>query len=137
MSEDMRDPTEAAMPGMGIGNSPILQSISQMLIQHGGLRGLTERFQLLGIGDIIRSWIIKKNPQPISHQQIFEIMGSEELKTLAKQMDISAETLAQQLSQTLPSVIDRLTPNYVIPKQPIGQAQVVNAVREVWEHALH
>jgi uncharacterized protein YidB (DUF937 family) len=81
----------------------------------GGLGGLLERFQQSGHGSVINSWIGSGQNQPVQPGQLGSILGPTIIKTLAQSSGLSEEELTKQLSQILPGVVDKLTPNGRIP----------------------
>jgi uncharacterized protein YidB (DUF937 family) len=74
-----------------------------------------QRFQSQGLGDIFQSWVGKGSNQPISPDQLQNALGSDQVKSLAEKAGIPAETLSQKLSEHLPQLIDKLTPNGEVP----------------------
>jgi uncharacterized protein YidB (DUF937 family) len=81
----------------------------------GGLGGLLERFQQSGHGNVINSWIGSGQNQPVQPGQLGTVLGPNIIKTLAQHSGLSEEELTKQLSQILPGVVDKLTPNGRIP----------------------
>lgn len=84
--------------------------------QGGGLSGLVQNFKDKGLGDIVSSWVGKGENLPISADQIREGLGSDTIRNLAAKVGISPDDLSTQLSQFLPGVIDKLTPDGTIPE---------------------
>jgi uncharacterized protein YidB (DUF937 family) len=81
----------------------------------GGLGGLLEKFQQGGQGNVINSWIGSGQNQPVQPGQLGTILGPNIIKTLAQSTGLSEEELTKQLSQILPGVVDKLTPNGRVP----------------------
>ena len=104
----------------GGGNSP-LSAITDMLGAHeGGLGGLVSAFEKGGLGEIAKSWVSTGGNLPISAEQIQSILGHGPLADLAQKMGIDPAQAATQLSQLLPQVIDKLTPNGQVPTGGLG-----------------
>jgi uncharacterized protein YidB (DUF937 family) len=80
-----------------------------------GLGGLLSRFQQNGQGDVINSWIGGGQNQPISPSQLGTALGPDIIKALAQRTGLSEEEIASHLSQLLPGVVDKLTPNGRLP----------------------
>ncbi len=123
----------SAQAGGGLGaivgalaqNPQILQAITSMLGNdgsHGGLGGLMEKFQQAGMGDVIGSWIGSGTNQPISGEQLSQVLGSDTLSELASKIGMNSGDAAGQLSQVLPGLIDRLTPHGQAPESGLGNA---------------
>ena len=81
----------------------------------GGLGGLLNKLQQGGLGDVVNSWVGSGQNQPVSPNQLGSALGPNIIKTLAQQSGISEEELTQQLSQALPGLVDKLTPNGRLP----------------------
>lgn len=81
----------------------------------GGLGGLMTRFQQGGLGDVMKSWVGSGQNQPISSDQLASVLGPEVMQTLAQKTGLSQQDLAAHLSQVLPRVVDKLTPNGRLP----------------------
>ena len=83
----------------------------------GGLGSLIEKFQKGGQGSTMDSWIGAGANQPISPGQLQTTLGGDTLSNLAAQAGISKDDLLAQLSQALPEIINKLTPNGRLPTQ--------------------
>ena len=81
----------------------------------GGLGGLLNQFQQKGLGDQIDSWIGPGQNKPVAPSQLGPALGSDVLKSLAQRSWMSEQELLAQLSQVLPAVVDKLTPNGRLP----------------------
>ena len=82
-----------------------------------GLNGLVQRFQQNGLGDKINSWIGTGTNQPIAPDQVHQALGSETVDELSRQTGVPHQDLLSQLSEALPALIDKLTPNGRLPNQ--------------------
>lgn len=86
----------------------------------GGLGDLMAKFQQGGMGDVMSSWIGSGQNMPISGDQLSNVLGSDMLGKIASQLGISHGEAAGQLSQVLPQVVDKLTPNGQVPEGGLG-----------------
>ena len=107
-----------AVTGMLGGTSnPLATSLLQMIQnQPGGLSGLLQGFHEKGLGGLAASWVGTGQNLPITADQIQHVLGSEQVKQLAAKAGISPETASATLSQLLPSLVDKLTPNGQVPQ---------------------
>ena len=80
-----------------------------------GLGGLLDRFRQSGQGKAADSWIGTGPNDPVSPGQLGNALGPNIIKTLAERSGLSEEELLKQLSQVLPGVVDKLTPNGRLP----------------------
>lgn len=104
----------------GSGQGDALQAIIAMLAQGngpggGGLGGLVQQFERGGLGDLIGSWVGTGQNLPISPTQLQDVLGSDLLSQFAQQLGLSQGQAADQLSQLLPQVVDKLTPGGQLP----------------------
>ena len=110
--------------GAGAGNAALINAVVGMLAsgsQQGGLGGLVQGFEKAGLGNVISSWISSGQNLPISADQLSNVLGgSGALSHLAEQTGLSHGDLAGQLSQLLPEVIDKLTPQGQAPQGGLG-----------------
>jgi uncharacterized protein YidB (DUF937 family) len=81
----------------------------------GGLGGLIDQFRQNGLEDAINSWIGTGPNQPVSAGQLHRALGQNTVENLSEQTGLSQDDLLAQLSQLLPGVVDKLTPNGRLP----------------------
>ena len=86
----------------------------------GGLGDLIGKFSRGGMGDVMSSWVGTGQNQPISGGQLTNVLGNDTISDLARQLGLSNEETAGQLSQVLPEVVDKLTPNGQAPAGGLG-----------------
>lgn len=111
------------LSGQG-GQNPLLQAITSLLGNNsnlGGLAGLVQAFQKNGLGEIVNSWVSTGQNMPVSPQQIEQGLGSDLLKQLASTAGLSPQDTSSQLSNLLPNLVDKLTPNGKIEAAPLEQ----------------
>ena len=85
----------------------------------GGISGFIESFKNNRLGDIVSSWISTGENMPISADQILQTLGPDRIQKIAQKIGMSDEDLSQHLSQLLPQIIDKLTPNGNVPSSSI------------------
>lgn len=103
------------MGGQG-GNGNLIGALVSVLgQQEGGLQGLMAKAQQLGLGDIVQSWIGKGANEPIAPAQVSELLGPDTVNQLASKVGTTAPEVTDQLSQLLPGLIDRISPNGQLP----------------------
>ena len=86
----------------------------------GGLGGLIGKFNKGGMGDVMSSWIGRGQNAAISGDQLSSVLGADTIDQFAAQAGVSHEEAADQLSQMLPEVVDRLTPDGNPPAGDFG-----------------
>jgi uncharacterized protein YidB (DUF937 family) len=102
------------------GAQPGLLDAVAGLLGNGGLEGLVAQFEQGGLGHVIGSWIGSGQNLPIAADQLHRVLGNETLAGLAQQLGLSHGDVAAQLSQLLPQVIDKLTPQGQVPQGGLG-----------------
>ena len=114
--------------GGGGGNAALLNAVVGMLAGGGqggaqgggGLASILGKAQQAGLGDVVTSWIGKGQNMPISPDQLNNVLGSDMVANLAKQLGMSHGDASSQISQMLPDVVDRLTPHGNVPQGGLG-----------------
>ncbi|MDR0219360.1 MAG: YidB family protein [Enterobacteriaceae bacterium] len=81
----------------------------------GGVSGLIEKFSQNGLSDTIHSWIGTETNTPINADQISSIFGASTIQKLAEKMGIDPSEASSLISQHLPALIDKVTPNGEVP----------------------
>jgi uncharacterized protein YidB (DUF937 family) len=111
----------------GGGNAALLNMVVGMLANNsggagggGGLADIVGKFQQAGMGDVVSSWIGTGQNAPISGDQLGNVLGSDMIANIAKQLGVSQGDAAGQLAQMLPQVVDKLTPNGEAPAGGLG-----------------
>jgi len=90
--------------------------INQMIQRNGGLQGLVNQFEQKGLGGIAQSWVSTGPNQPVSSDQLLQVLGSENVAQFAGKLNVSREDLLNKLAELLPEHVDKMTPGGVIPK---------------------
>jgi uncharacterized protein YidB (DUF937 family) len=93
----------------------------------GGLGGLINAFQRNGMGDQMQSWIGTGQNMPISPDQLQQVLGQGTIGQIAQQLGLSPQASASGLSELLPQLIDRLTPNGQAPQGDLGDIAEIMA----------
>lgn len=89
----------------------------------GGLGGLVETFKSKGLGDVMSSWISTGENKSISPDQIKQALGSDKIQQIAAKVGLSKDAASQHLSELLPQIIDKLTPDGKLPEAgKLGEA---------------
>ncbi len=113
---DLLNEAKSALGG-GEKQNQIVSAIMNLIGgQSGGLNGLVQQFTSKGMGDVISSWIGTGTNKSIHPNQISDILGSDTIKNLSSKLGIDTTALTGHLSNLLPQVVDKLTPNGKIPE---------------------
>jgi uncharacterized protein YidB (DUF937 family) len=113
--EDMAGKEVSSM--LANSSNPLASSVMQMInSQPGGLSGLVQQFHDKGLGGLVTSWVGTGQNLPISADQLQHVLGSEQVKELAAKAGISPDMVTSHLSQLLPGLIDKMTPDGQVPQ---------------------
>jgi uncharacterized protein YidB (DUF937 family) len=80
-----------------------------------GLGGLLDKLQQGGLSNATNSWVGSGQNQPVSSNQLSSALGPDIIKALAQRSGLSEEDVGKQLSEVLPGLVDKLTPNGRLP----------------------
>jgi uncharacterized protein YidB (DUF937 family) len=69
----------------------------------------------MGLQDKVQSWVGKGANLPVSGDQIKSVLGSDQVSSVATKLGISSDAAAAKIADVLPTIIDRLTPDGVVP----------------------
>ena len=107
--------SEAAGSGRAPGGGAE-STISGLLGQGGSaLPSLLEKFGGGGLGHVAQSWVGKGANLPVSGAQIKSVLGSDVVASVAAKLGLSPEAAADKIAQILPGVVDKLTPDGIVP----------------------
>ena len=84
------------------------------------LAGLVQKFEQAGLGQVVNSWVGTGANQPVSADQLGGVLGGDMVAGLARQLGLNPQDALGQLSQMLPQVVDKLTPQGQIPQGDLG-----------------
>jgi uncharacterized protein YidB (DUF937 family) len=87
----------------------------------GGLNDLLKQFQQNGHGDAVDSWVGTGPNKTIAPKDLGQALRSDQINALLAQTGMSREELLDSLSQYLPQVVDRLTPQGRLPTDQEAQ----------------
>lgn len=80
-----------------------------------GLGGLLEQLQRTGFGEQANSWVGRGANKPIPPDAVTQIFGREGIERISRRAGISEDEASRGLSQLLPEVVDRVTPDGDVP----------------------
>ena len=103
-----------AIPGLS-GNS--LSSIASSLLGEEGaqLPALLKKLTTGGLGDLVQSWVGKGKNLPLSAGQVKSALDANTLSGIASDLGTTEDAAASKIAGALPQLIDKLTPNGVVP----------------------
>ena len=90
--------------------NPLIGILGGLLAQSGGLQGLASKFAQSGQGNAFKSWVGMGENQPVSSNQIQNVLGSEQVSAIATRMGVDPAVASTFLADYLPKIVDKLTP---------------------------
>lgn len=93
------------------GANAIVGALTGLLAQNGGLQGLLNKFTAAGHDDKVKSWISTGENQPISPDQVRNVIGPEQISAIAAKLGVDPAQASQLVAKFLPATVDKLTPN--------------------------
>lgn len=104
---------EADTAGQGKISSGMLAGLPSL----AGLGELVEQFTKSGQGDTVNSWVGSGENKPVSSDQLQNVLGPDVVNKLQQQTGLPVDELLNGLSQVLPQVVDKLTPQGRMPTE--------------------
>ncbi len=80
-----------------------------------GLGGLLNKLQQGGLGNAADSWVGSGQNQAVPPNKLGPALGPDVIKNLAQRSGLSEDELTRQLSQVLPGLVDKMTPDGRLP----------------------
>jgi uncharacterized protein YidB (DUF937 family) len=104
------------------GSSPdqqhgFLSSICDLITnpQTGGVQGLVEKFKAAGLGQVADSWVANGPNPPVTADQVQKVFSPDQLRGFAQKLGVDPDVATKHLSDMLPEVVDKLTPDGKLP----------------------
>jgi len=115
---DILNTIQSALGG-GNKKDDLMSSIMGLLGGQGGLDKLIGQFASKGLGDVIGSWVSTGKNLPVSGDQLQSVLGKDTINNLASKLGMDKGALTSQLTNLLPNVVDKLTPDGKVPEGDI------------------
>jgi nucleoid-associated protein YgaU len=77
---------------------------------------LVNKLQQSGLGDLAASWIGTGENKRINPEELANVLGKDQIAAIAQQAGIPESQGASVLSQVLPAMVDKLTPDGKVPE---------------------
>ena len=88
----------------------------------GGLGALLQQFQQAGMGQQMDSWVSTGQNMPISPEQLGQVFGQGRMQEMAAQAGMDSSQFGGALSQILPQIVDRATPQGQVSQGGLDEA---------------
>jgi uncharacterized protein YidB (DUF937 family) len=115
---DLMGSLKSAIGGRNKQND-LMSIIMSLISGQGGINNLISQFAAKGLGDVINSWIGTGKNLPISGDQLQSVFGKDKIGQFAGKVGMDNNAFTNQLSNLLPQVVDKLTPEGKVPEGDI------------------
>jgi uncharacterized protein YidB (DUF937 family) len=88
------------------------------------LAGLLGQLTQQGYGQQVQSWVGTGANEPLPPQALSQVFDPQELSTIASEAGVSEDEAREGLSELLPEVVDRVTPQGQLP----GEDELNNSI---------
>jgi uncharacterized protein YidB (DUF937 family) len=94
-----------------------LASLQKLFNSSGGLQGITSKLTNHGGGQQVQSWVGSGQNQPMSAQQVQQVMDPNQIHDMAQKAGISDQEASEQVAKAMPEMVNQATPQGQIPSQ--------------------
>src|SRR5690606_30309042 len=116
---NIMDSLKSVFGGEGDKQGNLVSAVMDIIGSEGGLNGLISKFNSNGLGDVISSWIGTGNNIPVSPNQLEKVLDNNTINSVSSKFGIEKNDLLGSLSNLLPQVVDKLTPDGKMPEGDI------------------
>jgi uncharacterized protein YidB (DUF937 family) len=109
-----RTQTEAAPQAGGGGTGSLLATLAPIIasmLAGGGLQKILQQLQAKGMNDKASSWVSTGENQPLSADEVKEVVGEDQVRAAAAQAGVSEDEAAGGLAELLPQIVDKASPD--------------------------
>lgn len=108
--------------------SALIGPLLQQLQAGGGLGGLLQQLQQGGMGGQVDSWLGQGANEAVDPTQIGDVLGQGNVEELAQQSGMSTAEVQNGLSEILPGLVNKLSPNGSLPTNPQDLSSMLNQI---------
>ena len=131
--------SEPRQPAGGTSTSGVLMALMPIVLsmlssrgpRGGGLGRLLAQLQRAGFGEQADSWVSRGANKPISPDAITQVFGRDGLEQISRRAGLSPDDASRGLSELLPEVIDRMTPDGDVPDADALTRSVADLARRL------
>ena len=106
---------QGSVPG-GQAHPGLMDVVSSLMTQGGGLQGLVNQFEQQGLGHVVSSWIGTGENLAITPDQVQAVLGEPHIAAVAAKLGLSSADVTNQLAGLLPHAVDSVTPAGAVPQ---------------------
>ena len=100
----------------GVAGAGLYSVVNKLINDHGGVQGVMNTLQQKGLGGAVESWIGNGPNQAVTPDQVHQALGPDKINELAQHSGLSPQEVSTHLANTLPTMVDKLTPAGQVPQ---------------------
>lgn len=81
------------------------------MLAGGGLQKILQQLQAKGMSNKASSWVSTGENEPISGDEVKEIVGADQVREAAAQAGVSEDEAASGFAELLPQIVDKASPD--------------------------
>ena len=112
----LNDPTGQQQAGNQTSPAAGGINMAQLTAGASGAIALVNMFKTSGLGDQVQSWLFTGTNQAVQGADIAKVFGQERIAQIAQTLGVDHQQASEQLAQTLPNFLDKLSPNGELPQ---------------------
>lgn len=85
------------------------------MLAGGGLSRLMSGFSSAGMGDKAKSWVSTEANQPLSAEEVKQVVDPNHIADVAQKAGVSHDDAANLIAEALPAAVDHITPDGKLP----------------------
>jgi uncharacterized protein YidB (DUF937 family) len=101
-------------------NPQIIEGIKKIIEENGGVSGVVQKFKDKGFSDVASSWVGTGENASIGADDVLKVLGKDSVSELASKVGMDTDTTAGLVSNLLPIVVDKLSPDGNEPKGDVA-----------------
>ncbi len=101
----------------GVAGVGVMALIGKLVNEHGGMEGMLGTLRDKGLAGAVGSWMGPGQNESVTADQMRNAFGQEKIESLAKSTGMTQDEVSSQIATTLPTVVDRLTPEGYLPEE--------------------
>jgi len=96
----------------------LLQGVSGLISNSGGLSGVLSKFHQHGLGQHAQSWVGNGENMPITGEHVEKVFGADQVQQVAQKAGTDTGHASNLIASVLPHLVNKLTPH----GQPVSDA---------------
>ncbi|MBN8220304.1 MAG: DUF937 domain-containing protein [Spirochaetes bacterium] len=126
IQEDIKKYIDQASSQINVGKEKLEGLVASLALDEkkAQIESIVAALKEKGLKDTVASWVGTGENHPINPDKIKEALGVNKIEELAAQAKMKASEVPQALSNLLPQIIDKLTPDGKEPENGIAAAAV-------------